>query len=121
MTIMASQAREYGQGRDMRMVMAAWQILLGDYPARTVMAAIANHFAVSPYFPTAADLKKIIEPDPVLITESEYRRALIEHQNNGYATWSNAYQTVKSYEEQQNKRRERQKTDVALLTQHKDG
>lgn len=72
-----------------------------------ILEAIDIHVDMSNKVPSPSDIKKIIEPEEILVTDAEYIEACKYQERNGYPMLSDAAETKRKYTEQRRASRDK--------------
>lgn len=98
--------KQYGREMNAPMVMKGWEIkFAGRFTIEQILYALDKYSDKKSDFPAPADLISILEPEEPKVTVAEYVAAQKWQENNGYPRFSDAYDTIKRYEKQQQEQR----------------
>jgi len=106
-TVLATIQKTYGKDIDIKPTLQAWEFLLDDYPANSVIEAMKVYMKTSSDMPTPADIIAILSPVKPKITQAEYIHAQKQHALEGYPMHGYYGGIIREYEAQEADGREK--------------
>lgn len=98
--VLALIQKSYGRTVDIKPTVMAWEWVMGDYAADSVITAMEAYMRQSSDMPAPADLIKIIDPPAPKISEYEYRQLYKQWELNGFPKFSYEHAQIEEYRKQ---------------------
>ena len=108
MTVYFCDLDTFGKKIDVEILLEKYRIYLeSKYTVEQVIYAIHKHCEREGNVPKVGDINAILNPEKPKITQAEYIAAKEwQKRNNRYDEWTDAYDTIKAYEDQEKTERD---------------